>query len=129
MSPWSDEKLIKIINSYREYVVKYSPQAIVVKVPPVVHHSPEIKIIMAEIGLLAKKHGCEFDFITKDELKEATNTDNTQSLIERTVLLYPELNEVFERGPKSYLYYQRLYEAVLSARIYEEWARIKEVQE
>lgn len=128
MAPWSDEKLAKIIAQYREYIKKYKPQAIVVKVPPAAYHSPEIKMIMAKVGLLAKEYRCAFDYITKDELKEATDTDNTEQLIERTVHLYPELNEVYERGAKSYQYYQSLYEAVLAARVYEERMRLKEFQ-
>jgi RNase H-fold protein (predicted Holliday junction resolvase) len=128
MTPWSDEKLAKIINQYRQYIEKYKPTAIMVKVPPSSKHNGAIKAVMAKIELLAEEYNCALDFITKSELKDRTGMRTTAELIEWTKRLYPDLAALYEKGQSNdHNYYKKLYEAVLSAHVYQQMQSLREV--
>jgi hypothetical protein len=129
MTPWSDEKLTKIINQYRQYIEKYKPTAIMVKVPPSRKHNGAIKAVMAKIAALAEEYNCDFDFITKSELKDRTGMKTTGELIEWTKRLYPELTALYEKGASTdHSYYKKLYEAVLSAHVYQQMQSLREAE-
>ena len=116
---WSDNKLRMILNLYKQYVVKRSVQAIVVKIPPPKKLTPPLKRLLRRIEALAKKHGCDFDLTTKNELKHVTGVRSTIELVKYTTLLYPELAPVFDKGvDNNHMYHRKLFEAVLSAYIY-----------
>ena len=127
--PWSDTKLRIIINRYRQYLQKYPITAIVVKIPPVEKHTKAMARILKRIEGLAKEYYCEFDLTTKSELKGVTCTRSTEELIEYTKRLYPELMALHERDVNTkYSYYKKMYEAILSAHIYQERQRVKALQ-
>jgi RNase H-fold protein (predicted Holliday junction resolvase) len=123
---WSQEKLTKITNRYREYIEVYNPSAIVVKVPPSINHKGAVKSLMNKIALLAKEYHSDLDFITKDELKDKTGTKTTEELIEWTRRLYPDLTALYEKGASNdHRYYKKLFEAVLSAHVYQNMKRLR----
>jgi len=46
--------------------------------------------------LLSKYH-CDFDLITKTEMKDITNTHSTRELIKYMLALYLELQKIFQK--------------------------------
>jgi len=119
---WSDTKLRIILNRYRQYLKQYSVSAIMVKIPPKSRRSNALLRLIRRIDALAKEYHCDFDLVTKDELKQAYTLSSTEALITFTKLLYPaELSALYEKG--NHEYNKKLYEAVLSAHTYQEWQR------
>ncbi len=126
---WSEKKLHLILRCYKRYIVKRKVEAIIVKIPPLKRHTEPIKQLLQGIEALAKEHHCEFDLTTKKEIKNITTLRNTNSLIEYARLLYPELLPVFLKGVNDdHSYFKRMYEAILSANIYQERQRIRALQ-
>lgn len=126
---WSDTKLRIILNRYKRYVVKYEVRAIIIKVPPPRKQTPAIRQIIRKLEALAGKHGCTFDLITKSEMKHVLRLRSTSAFIECARMLYPELSALYEKGARNgHGYYKKLYEAVLSAHIFEERQRAKALQ-
>jgi RNase H-fold protein (predicted Holliday junction resolvase) len=118
---WSATKLQIIIQRYREYIVEYNVNAIIVKIPPLASYNQSIRQIIRQIIKLAKKYHCEYDFITKSEMKHITQLKHTSSLIEYVLILHPELSPLYMKGINTgHRDYKKLYEAVLSAHIYQE---------
>jgi hypothetical protein len=129
MAPWSEEKLTKIINQYRYYIEKYDPKAIMVKVPPPRKHNGAVKSVMDKIAALAEEYRCDLDFITKNELKEKTGMRTSAELVDWTRRLYPDLTALYEKGALSdHSYHKKLYEAVLSAHVYQSMQRLREAK-
>lgn len=126
---WSEKKLHFILKCYKRYIIKRKVDAIIVKIPPPKKHTGPINQLMKGIEALAKEHNCEFDLTTKKEIKNITNLRNTNSLIEYTRLLYPELLPVFLKGVNDdHNYFKKMYEAILSANIYQERQRVRALQ-
>ena len=118
---WSENKLRIIINRYKQYILKRNVTAIIVKIPPLKKHTKPITQILKRIEALAKEYHCEFDLITKSEMKYITGVRSTNELIKYTLLLYPELTATIEKGGQNdHSYYKKLYEAILCAYIYKE---------
>jgi len=100
-----------------------------IKVPPSIKHNGAIKAVMEKIVALAKEYNCEFDFITKAELKDRTGMKTTIELIDWTKRLYPELTALYEKGVSTdHNYYKKLYEAVLSAHVYRKMYELREAR-
>jgi len=128
-SNWTDHKLRIIINRYKQYILKYNISAVIVKIPPLKKHTKQVGQVLKRLEKLANEYGCEFDLITKSELKHITGTRSTNEIIRYTLLLYPELEFVFEKGsPNDHSYYRKLFEAVLSAHVYCEKQQIRAMQ-
>jgi RNase H-fold protein (predicted Holliday junction resolvase) len=118
---WSDNKLRIILNRYRRYLHKYPVTDIIIKIPPTRRHTGPLQRLIRRTEALAKEYNCEFDLITKDELKQPYSLRSTEEIIKFTRLLYPELNAYYEKGIASnHIYHKKLYEAVLAAHIYNE---------
>ena len=110
-----------IINRYKRYVLKRQVQAIVVKVPPPKKRGRAITHILKRLEALAKKHGCSFDLITKNDMKNALGLHSTTALNECVRLLYPELGVIYQKSVSNdHSYYKKLFEAVLAAHIFQE---------
>jgi len=126
---WSDAKLRKIVNSYRRYILKRNVTAIIVKIPPLNKHTPAVGRILNRIEALAKEYSCEFDLVTKSEIKHSTSIRSTNELVKYARLLYPELAAMFEKGKANdHNYYKKIYEAVLAAHVFQERQRIRAEQ-
>lgn len=118
---WSDHKLYRIIQQYKRYIVRYNVNAIMVKIPPTSSVSKPLAQIQKRLVVLAKKHNCTIDFILKSEIKNRLILENTEEMIELAVQKYPVLHPVYEKGKHNkHTYYIKLYEAVLSAYLYEQ---------
>lgn len=118
---WSDRKSRSILNKYKQYVIKHKVTGIIVKVPAPEKHTNAIKTLIKRIESLAQKHNCEFDLITKSELKHRTGARSTSELIAYTTLLYPELSPLFDRGiADGHRYNRRIYKAVISAYLFQQ---------
>lgn len=118
---WSEAKQRIIVNRYRQYIKRHGVTAIMVKIPPLRRHTKPITRLLKDIESLAREHDCLFDLITKKELKHRTSTRSTGELIDYARRLYPELSPLFEKGvPTEYMYYKKLFEAVLAAHVFNE---------
>jgi len=116
---WSEAKLRIIVNRYRQYIKKHGVTAIMVKIPPLRKHTKPITRLLKGIESLSKENDCLFDLITKSELKHRTGTRSTGELVDYARRLYPELSSLFEKGvPTEYMYYKKLFEAVLAAHVF-----------
>jgi len=123
---WSEEKSHKIIKRLRYYLHAYPIHAIILKVPPLKQHTPAITKLLRKIERLANEYYCEFDLITKTELKGYSLMRKNSELIKYTKLLYPDLTAIYEKGAATgHGYYKKIYEAVLAAHIYQERKRLK----
>lgn len=126
---WSDDKLHIIIKQYKQYIQKYRVKAIIVKIPPLRKHTPAICLLIKHIERLARDYDCEFDLITKSEIKSVCGLHSTKEIILHTRMLYPELRTLPSEGDKiDHGYYKKLYEAVLSAHIYQDRQRIRRLR-
>ena len=118
--PWSDTKMRAILDKYRSYFKRYAIIGVMVKIPPPSRHTPALKRLMRRVEALAKEHYCEFDLITKAEMKGTYVLHSTDEIIRFTKRLYPELSELYQKGLKSnHIFYKKLYEAVLAAHIHQ----------
>jgi RNase H-fold protein (predicted Holliday junction resolvase) len=116
---WSDNKLHTIINRLRHYLQKYPVDAIVVKVPPSNRHTKPLLRLIKKVERLSAEHKCELDYMTKVEIKGCYNLHSTEEIIDFTRRLYPELQALYRKGEKkNHSFYKKLYEAVISAHIY-----------
>jgi len=126
---WSDSKLRVIIRDYRHYILKYNVGAIIVKISPLKKHTPALRQVLKRLEGLAAEYNILFDLITKTERKSITGTRSTSELIDYTRRLYPELNILFDKGASNeHSYNKKLFEAVLSAHVFQEKQRIRALQ-
>jgi RNase H-fold protein (predicted Holliday junction resolvase) len=126
---WSDNKLRIVTERYKRYILKRNVTAIIVKIPPLKKHTKAITKIIKRVEALAKEYSCEFDLVTKTEIKHITAMRSTNELIEYARRLYPELIAMYEKGKANdHSYYQKLYEAILAAHIYQERQRVRAEQ-
>jgi RNase H-fold protein (predicted Holliday junction resolvase) len=118
---WSDNKLRIITKRYKQYILKRNVSAIVVKIPPINKHTKAIKQILKKIEGLATEYYLEFDLVTKSEIKHTLHLRSTDEIIKYALQLYPEINYMHEKGKsKDDTYYNKLYEAVLAAHVYQQ---------
>jgi RNase H-fold protein (predicted Holliday junction resolvase) len=126
---WTDSKLRIIVNKYQYYIRKYNVTDIIVKIPPLGKHTNAVSKILRRVEKLAAENHCEFDLITKIEMKHITGTRSTEELIKYASLLYPELSNLYDKGMgNEHCYYKKLYEAVLAAYIFQERQKSRELQ-
>ena len=126
---WSDTKLRTILNRYRQYLHKYQIDAVVVKIPPVHRHAKELLRLIRRVEALSKDYYCEFDLITKKEIKYTLMLRSTDEIIRYAKQLYPELSALYNKGLKTkHRFYKKLYEAVLAAHIYQERQKVRALQ-
>lgn len=118
---WSENKLYRIIQQYKRYIVKNNVNAIMVKIPPTSSVSKPLAQIYKKLVVLAKKHNCKIDFILKNEIKEKLILENTEEIIELAIRKFPVIMPMYEKGiHNKHSYYKKLYEAILSAYLYEQ---------
>ena len=111
---WSDTKLRIILNRYKQYLHKYQVNAVVVKIPPVQRHTKALLRLIRRVEAMAKEYYCEFDLITKNEIKHTLNLRSTDEIIRYAKVLYPEFSALYEKGiATNHSFYKKLYEAVL----------------
>ena len=129
-SAWSDHKLRVIMNQYKRHILKRNVTAIIVKIPPLKKHTPAISRILKRLEALAREYGCEFDLVTKSELKQSLHVRSTSELILYVRQLYPELRALFEKGAANndHGYYTKLYEAVAAAYFFEKRLQMRPEQ-
>lgn len=121
---WSDTKLHLIITRYRQYVRRYGVTAIIIKIPPLKMHTAAVRKLMKKVEALAKQCYCEFDLITKKEIKLTLCLASSGEIANYVKEKYPDLTVSYEKGVRNeQINYKKLYEAVLSAHIYQERLR------
>lgn len=125
---WSEYKLRLILNRYRRYILRYGATAVIVKIPPRHKQTRAVLQLMRRIEQLARRHGCDFDLTTKDELKHRTGTRSTAEMIGHVKRLYPELGHLSEGSNGDYNDHRKLFEAVMSAHLYSRWAQERELR-
>lgn len=127
---WSEKKVKKIIGRYRQYILKANVTAVIVKIPPLHKHTKATTTLLELIELLAKEYYCDFDLITRTEIKDVLNLRTTDEMILFAKQLYPARLESLETEMQNeQSYHKKLYEAVLSAHIFKERHRIRKQRE
>jgi RNase H-fold protein (predicted Holliday junction resolvase) len=114
---WSPDKAALITSRYGNYVSQYKPKKVVVKIPPVYHHSGAIKQLLEKIKELFSYHGCMVEYKTKDEVKEhipevANHNQLMAYAIEHYPILLPEYEQAMA-GKNNY--HAKLFDAVIAA--------------
>jgi len=117
---WSETKLHTIVSMYKRYIRKHEVTAIIVKIPSPHNHTQAITDLLGRIERLARRYNCQFDLITKSEIKHVLCLSNTTEMNTFAKLLYPELASVYNKGEANgHNYFKKLFEAVLAAHIYQ----------
>jgi RNase H-fold protein (predicted Holliday junction resolvase) len=117
---WSEHKAQKIISRYDLYLRNHNVTTVVLKVPPVTHHTEALVTLLKKLQSLFTYHGCMVEYKTKSEVKAAIpELRNTRQLIEYTTDLYHCLipEQVHELRSKN-KYHSKMFEAVLVAHLY-----------
>jgi RNase H-fold protein (predicted Holliday junction resolvase) len=124
---WSDNKMRIILKQYKRYIARHNVNAVVVKIPPTKKQTTSM--LLKAIEKLAKKHGCAFDITSKREIKGFFTLKNTDALIEYAQIKYPKLRNTYLKSiATNHRYHKKLYEAVLSADVYQERQRVRALQ-
>jgi hypothetical protein len=115
---WSDDKAALIASCYEEYVTQYEPTIVMVKVPPVYHHSTALKQLLEKLKSLFTYHCCMVEYKTKEEVKAAIIPviNNHDELMRHTSELYPILQPEYAQavaGKNNY--HAKLFDAVMVA--------------
>jgi hypothetical protein len=122
--PWSDSKMRIILNRYREHIIKRNVTDIVVKTPLIYGKNKAITTLIKRIEQLAKEHDCTFITTSKRNIRQSLDMHRREEFADYAVLLYPELSHLHSKGERNgHRYYNKVYEAVLSAHIYKEKLR------
>lgn len=128
-SAWSDDKVRVIGNRYLAYIRKYKVDAIVVKIPPLGKHTRAVSRIIRRIERIANRNGCEFDLITKVEMKHITGARSPLDIRNYVLSKFPELGNVQPAKTRSASFHQgKLYEAILAAYIFQERIKARNMQ-
>jgi len=121
---WSPTKAHLIIDRYRRYARRYGVTAIMVKVPPARMHSAAVRSLMERTERLARQLYCDFDFITKSEIRSTLGFDTVAEIASYVQRTYPELTITYKEGAlNEKASYRKLHEAVLAAEIFQKRLR------
>lgn len=114
---WSDKKAAQIASRYEYYLVQYQPKVVIVKVPPLHHHSTAIKQLIDKIKPLFEYHGCMVEYRTKEEVKtEIPEVNNHSQLMWHVTEQYPILQPEYERALAGKQHYHaKIFDAVIAA--------------
>ncbi|MGY3214773.1 hypothetical protein [Mucilaginibacter sp. HD30] len=124
---WTENKLRAITDKYREHVRQHNVTAIMVKIPPLSRHSKAVSRLLRGIEAIAKDTYCDFDLITKNEIKDRLCLKSTEEMITYAPMLYPELLPLYKQGlATGHNHYKKIYEAVLAAHIYAQRQKLKQ---
>ncbi|MBB5397194.1 hypothetical protein [Mucilaginibacter sp. AK015] len=117
---WSEKKAHKIVSRYDLYLRNHRVTAVVLKIPPLTHHTEALLTLLKKLQELFTYHGCMVEYKTKAEVKAAIpEVRNTRQLIEYTTDLYHCLipEQVHELRSKN-KYHHKMFEAVLVAHLH-----------
>jgi hypothetical protein len=129
-APWSDKKLKKILNRYRQYLQRYPVTDVIVKIPSKSGLSNEVRRLMRRTEALAAEYYCKYDLTTKIEIKGTLLLRSTDEVIRYAREAYPQqLTAIYSKGiATNHAFHRKLYEAVLAADIYQERRRVRKQQ-
>jgi RNase H-fold protein (predicted Holliday junction resolvase) len=123
---WTENKLRIITNKYREHVRRHNVTAIIVKIPPLSRHSKAVSRLIRSVEAIAKETYCDFDLVTKNEIKDRLCLSSTEEMVKFAPMLYQELLPLYKEGlATGHSFYKKIYEAVLAAHIYAERQKLK----
>jgi RNase H-fold protein (predicted Holliday junction resolvase) len=112
---WSADKATAIAARYERYVTQYRPRIIVVKIPPLYHHTESIKQLLKKLAVLFQYHGCMVEYTTKEAVK-ADIIKNNKELMKHATELYPILRPEYESAlAGKNRYHAKLFDAVMAA--------------
>jgi len=117
---WSSEKLTYMLKKYDRYITQYRIRHVVIKIPPVTHHSKAFLALLKKLSELIVYRGCMVACQTKADIKALLpEVTNTEALMKYVTLHYPILlpeqeQELASRQP----YHIKMFEAVLAAHVY-----------
>ncbi len=117
---WSDDKAALIAARYEQYIIRYRPQLVMVKIPPVYHHSDALKLLLTKVKALFEYHGCIVEYKTKEEVKTLLpEVNNHRQLMKHAIELYPILLPEYTQALASKnQYHSKLFDAVIVANLY-----------
>jgi len=119
-SQWSERKATRIVARYDRYVRKHSVTAVVLKIPPLTHHTAAILTLIKKLQKMVVYHGCMVEYTTKAGIKQALpEVRNTKDIMAYTTSLYPVLTESYNQElVNRNRYHTRMFEAVMVAHLY-----------
>lgn len=122
---WSEKKASNIVTKYEAYLKKHKVTVVVLKIPPLTHHTEAILTLIKKIQEIVVYHGCMVEYKTQTDIKTAIpEIRNGRDLINHTATLYPALvpklhKELVNRNS----YHDKMFEAVLVAHLVKETNR------
>jgi hypothetical protein len=122
---WSEDKLNTILARYDRYITRYRIRHVAIKIPPATHHTKAFLTLLKKLSELVQYRGCMVTCQTKADIKGVVpEVVNTESLMEYVVRQYPILlpEQAQERNCKR-SYHVKMFEAVLTAHVYQEVMR------
>jgi RNase H-fold protein (predicted Holliday junction resolvase) len=119
---WSEQKSNAIIRKYEKYIKRHKVTLVVLKIPPLSHHTDAITELLNRLQDMIGFHGCLVEYKTQEQIKRVLpHVRNKKQIMEHTATLYPILTHEHDRELKSKnSYYDKLFEAVLVAHLYRE---------
>lgn len=119
---WSQEKLAYMLARYDRYIAQYGIRHVVIKIPPVTHHSKTFLMLLKKLSDLVQHRGCIVACQTKADIKNLVpEVTNTKTLMEYVTKHYPILLPEQARELASrQKYHIKMFEAVLAAHVYKE---------
>ncbi len=117
---WSERKAARIVSRYDHYVRTHGVTTVVVKIPPLTHHTEAILTLIKRLQKMIAYHGCMVEYTTKAEIKSALpGVRNTGDIMAHVAALYPALTGAHaqERANRN-RYHARMFEAVTVAHLY-----------
>jgi len=86
---WSEDKLHGIIRRLDRYITRYKVTRVMVKIPPVTHHTEAFRALLEKLTEHIRYRGCLMESITKEELKlkvpEIHNKENADGICDRSL--------------------------------------------
>ena len=117
---WSHRKANRIVSRYDAYLRKHKATVVVLKIPPLTHHTDAILSLIKRIQQMVVFHGCMVEYTTKNDIKQAIpGIRNTHDIMEYASNLYPVLHPAFEQEKLNRnRYHARMFEAVIVAHLW-----------
>jgi len=114
---WSSKKATKIASCYEAYVSQYKPYVVLIKVPPIHHHTAAIKQLLKKASTVFEYHGCMVEYKTKEDVKAVMQgVHNHNDLMKYAIAQYPILEEEYTQAlATKQQYHAKVFDAVMVA--------------
>lgn len=116
---WSDGKLIGILYSLSQLIIRHRIKEVAVKIPDTMPRSIGYVQLIGALNVIFEQRGIKARYYTLSELRKlhTGNTEvNRKALFAHIANIYPELQPLYQKEVKAEKpYYDRVFEAVAAA--------------